>query len=93
MQLAWRAVVDETAAATVAVLESLIVQYGASLVVKSDSGSAVKSDQMQKRLKQRRIVRLPFPSWTPQYNGSCQATDGSVRRRTNYLSVSGNLGL
>jgi transposase InsO family protein len=86
LQLAWQPVPDETAATTVAVLESLIAQHGAPLVIKSDNGPAFKSDQMQRLLKRHRIVWLPSPPYTPQYNGSCEAANGSMRRRTNYFA-------
>jgi transposase InsO family protein len=86
LQLAWQPVPDETATTTVAVLESLIAQHEAPLVIKSDNGPAFKSDQMQRLLKRHRIVWLPSPPCTPQYNGSCEAANGSMRRRTNYFA-------
>lgn len=86
LQLARQPVPDETAAATVAVLESLIAQHGAPLVLNRDNGSAFKSGQMQKLLKRSRIVWLPSPPCTPQYNGSCEAANGSMRRRTDYFA-------
>jgi transposase InsO family protein len=85
-QLAWLPVADETAAMAVPVLESLINEHGAPLVIKSDNGSAFQSDPMQRLLEQHRIVWLPSPPRMPQYNGGCEAANGSMRRRTNYFA-------
>ena len=52
----------------------------------SDNGSAFKSGQMQSLLKQHRIVWLPSPARMPEYNGSCEAANGSMRRRTDYFA-------
>jgi len=55
-------------------------------MIKCDNGSAFKSGQMQKLLKRERIVWLPSPPHTPQCNGSCEAANRSMKRRTNYFA-------
>jgi len=83
MQLAWQAVPDETASTTAAVLESLIRQYGPPLVIKSDNGSAFKSEELSRLLAKYRIVWLPSPPKTPWYNGGCEAGNCTMKVATN----------
>jgi len=93
MQLAWEAVPDETAATTAAVLESFIRQHGPPLVIKSDNGSAFKSEELMSLLARHRIVWLPSPPRMPWYNGGCEAGNGTMKVRTNTLAyLAGELG-
>ena len=85
-QLAWQPVSDQTTAPTVAVLKSLIDQHGPPLVLKSDNGSAFKSEEFGKLLAGHEIVWLPSPAYMPWYNGSCEAGNGSMRTRTNHFA-------
>lgn len=89
MQLAWQAVPDQTAATTLAVLRSLIGEHGAPLIIKSDNGSAFKSHELSELLDKHRIVWLPSPPRTPQYNGSCEAGISSMKKRTCYFAARG----
>ncbi len=85
-QLAWQPVPGETAAPTVAVLRSLIHEHGPPLVLKSDNGSAFKSQQMQQMLADYGIVWLPSPPRSPWYNGGCEAGNHSMRTRTDHFA-------
>lgn len=86
MQLAWLPVSDETALVTVNVLCRLIERYGPPLLIKSDNGSAFKSQLFQDLLQRYKIVWLPSPPSTPQYNGSCEASIASMKTRTRYFA-------
>ena len=94
MQLYWQAVPDETAATTAATLERLIRKYGAPLIIKSDNGSAFKSEELQHLLAEHRIIWLPSPPRMPWYNGGCEAGNCTMKAETNtqayLLGDSGN---
>ena len=87
MQLAWRPVIDETAETTLAVLKSLIEEHGPPLVIKSDNGSAFKSQAFGELLATYHIVWLPSPPVTPWYNGGCEAANGSMKVRTRHFAA------
>lgn len=87
MQLAWQAVADETAETTVNALVALFDEYGPPLVLKSDNGSAFKSELVQKLLAEYRILWLPSPPRTPQYNGACEASNGHEKRRSAFFAA------
>jgi transposase InsO family protein len=92
-QLAWQAVPDETAFTTAAVLASLIWQHGPPLVIKSDNGSAFKSEELRYLLAEHRIVWLPSPPRMPWYNGGCEAGNGTMKVHTNTMAyLAGDLG-
>lgn len=86
MQLAWQPVPDETAQTTIAVVESLFTVHGPPLVVKSDNGPAFKDRDFVKLLRQHRVVPLRSPPRTPRYNGSCEATNGHGKTRTEHFA-------
>ena len=86
MQLAWQPVPDETAATTIRIVESLFTAHGPPLVVKSDNGPAFKDHDFIKLLKRHRVVPLRSPPRTPRYNGSCEATNGHGKIRTQHFA-------
>jgi transposase InsO family protein len=45
--------------------------HGAPLVLQSDNGSALQSDDFGRLLAERKITWLPSPPRTPRYNGGC----------------------
>jgi len=77
-----------TAAATVALLESLFVEYGPPLVIKCDNGSNLKCDEVRRLLHAHGVVLLPSPPETPRYNGACEAGIGSLKTRAHHLAAS-----
>jgi transposase InsO family protein len=86
MQLAWQPVLNQTEPPATAALESLFEKYGPPLVLKSDNGSAFKSNVLQAMLVRYGVIWLPSPPRMPQYNGSCEAGNGSLRRRTDHFA-------
>jgi len=87
MQLAWLPVPDQTAETTVTVLTTLFEQHGAPLLLKSDNGSAFKSEAAARLLQRWDVIPLRSPPHTPQYNGSCEAGIGSMKTRTIYAAA------
>ena len=81
-QLLWQPVADMTAATARAALESLFTQFGAPLVVKSDNGSAFIADAVRELSRNFGANILFSPPRTPSYNGSIEASIGSLTSRT-----------
>ena len=86
-QLAWLPVPDEEAVSTAVVLSTLFAEHGPPLILKSDNGSAFRSELVQELLERHRVVWLPSPVRTPRYNGSCEAGIGSMKVRTLFLAA------
>jgi len=84
LQLAWLPVPDETAETTLDALEALFREHGPPLVLKSDNGSAFKSELVTDLLASWAVVPLRSPPYTPEYNGSCEAGIGGMKVRTHY---------
>lgn len=82
--LLWRPTADMTAEATIEALEPLLAERGRPLVIKSDNGSAFKSEDMKGFLKSRGIHQLFSPPKTPRYNGSCEAGIRRLKEQTEY---------
>ena len=87
MQLAWLPVPDETAETTAAVLQLLFARHGAPLVLKSDNGSPFISHLLYELLDRWQVVPLFSPPKRPQYNGSCEASNGAMKKRTYFLAA------
>jgi transposase InsO family protein len=82
--LAWSPVPDGSAEHVRLVLASLIAEHGAPLLIKKDNGSALNDYQVNDLLAKNGIIGLLSPRATPQYNGACEAGNGSMKLRTNY---------
>ena len=80
-QLLWN-LSRETAGVTTEQLREEFGTYGAPLVLKADGGSAFKSDMFESLLDEHGVELLPSPPYYPQYNGSCESANGSMKRRT-----------
>jgi hypothetical protein len=87
MQLAWLPVPDETAETTLDALQALFLEHGPPLVLKSDNGSAFKSELVAGLLADWAVVPLRSPPLTPEYNGSCEAGIGGMKVRTHYQAA------
>jgi Integrase core domain len=87
MQLAWLPVTDVGAATTLIVLSELFDRHGPPLVLKSDNGSAFKSQPLDELLTRRAVLWLPSPPRTPRYNGSCEAGIGQMQIRTQHFAA------
>jgi transposase InsO family protein len=83
-QLAWTPVPDGSALHVRFVLETLIAEHGAPLLLKKDNGSALNDAGVNRLLAQNGIIGLLSPPATPSYNGGCEAGNGSLRTRTSY---------
>lgn len=86
-ELAWLPVPDEGAASTTVVLSTLFAEHGPPLILKSDNGSAFRSELVQELLERHGVIWLPSPVRTPRYNGSCEAGIGSMKVRTLFLAA------
>ena len=87
MQLAWTPVADATAAEALSMLEALVAQHGAPLVLKSDNGSAFISALFAEWVARWQIVPLFSPVRMPRYNGACEAGIGGMKRRTERIAA------
>lgn len=82
-QLAWLPVLDETAETTINALQSLFLEHGPPLVLKSDNGSGFIADAMRRFLDRWEVHPLFSPPYTPEYNGAIEAGNGALKTRTN----------
>jgi transposase InsO family protein len=80
--LLWLPVGDATAHTVVRALTDLFVLHGAPLVLKSDNGSAFIAEELRQVTKNFGVKNLYSPPRTPCYNGSIEATIGSLKTRT-----------
>ena len=80
--LAWEPVVSPDAAPTAAIIAQLFREYGPPLVLKSDNGSAFIAVEFTDELTRWNVVPLRSPPRCPQYNGSCEAGGGAMKKRT-----------
>lgn len=93
-QLFWQPVVAMSAAETIGALTALFTAHGAPLVVKSDNGSAFRAGLTKGLLGRWGVVGLFSPPGCPGYNGACEASIGSLTKRTTYQAeCAGRAGL
>jgi putative transposase len=81
-QLLWKAVAAPTANVVLQELPWLFTQHGAPLVLKTDNGSAFIADELRWYLRGCEVGQLFSPPRRPAYNGSIEASIGSMKRRT-----------
>src|SRR5262249_36584603 len=72
----------QTAAVVLDALTMLFTIHGAPLVLKRDNGSAFIDEDVRKLLDCWQVFPLFSPPRTPSYNGACEASIGSLKRRT-----------
>jgi transposase InsO family protein len=84
MQLLWEPVATMTADVTMAALTMLFTVHGAPVVLKSDNGSAFRAAATKSLLQGWGVVPLFSPPGCPAYNGACEASIGSLKKRTAY---------
>jgi hypothetical protein len=87
MQLAWEAVPDESAASASGVLRRAAEAEGAPLVVKNDNGSAFRAGLWRGLVAGRGARVFYSPAYCPEYNGSVEAGNKSLRRRTEAIAA------
>jgi len=76
----------ETAGAVCLVLAVLFVVLGAPLLLKHDGGGAYRADATHELLEAFGVVALRSPPRTPQYNGSCERSGGTLKQRIAHLA-------
>lgn len=76
----------ETAEITIQQLRSLFEEHGAPLVIKADGGPTFRSDAFDLLLDQYGVELLPSPPYHPEYNGSCEAANHSMKTRTQHVA-------
>jgi transposase InsO family protein len=80
--LLWLPVGDVTADTVVRAMTELCTLHGAPLVLKSDNGSAFIAAELRQLAKNVGVKILYSPPRMPWYNGSIEATIGSLKIRT-----------
>jgi transposase InsO family protein len=80
--LLWRQVAAPTAEIVIAELRWLFTLHGAPLVLKSDNGSAFIAEDLRWELQRWNVGQLFSPPHCPEYNGSIEASIGSLKIRT-----------
>jgi transposase InsO family protein len=80
--LAWQPLPTLTEEVTTEVLARLFALYGAPLVLKIDNGSAFRAAAFQEFLEASGVIPLYSPPSCPMYNGSIEASIGSLKTRT-----------
>ena len=85
-QLAAVPCVGERANVVCMVLATLFLLFGPPLVVKHDGGSAFRAEATQLLLRDHAVVPLRSPRRTPQYNGSCERSGGTLKQRVAHLA-------
>ena len=86
-QLASLPVTEESGIATAMLLESLFVQYGPPLVIKSDNGATLIAKEVKKVMRRFGVTYLLSPPYYPQYNGACEAGHGSIKTRAHHIAA------
>lgn len=87
--LGWIPVAAADSQTTLRLVERLFQEQGPPLVLKSDNGSAFIDAQFQELLESWKVIALRSPPHTPQYNGSCEAGGGAMKRRTQEQATLG----
>jgi transposase InsO family protein len=76
----------ERANVVCAVLAALFVALGPPLVLKHDGGGAFRAHATAALLRDHGVVALRSPPRTPQYNGSCERSGGTLKQRIAYVA-------
>jgi len=77
-------VLSEDAVVVVAALASLVREHGAPLVLKSDNGPGFIAKDTGKFCERHRVLPLLSPTYTPEYNGACEAGVGAIKTHAHH---------
>jgi transposase InsO family protein len=92
-QLCWLPVTAATSEITCRALTMLFAFHGVPLVLKADNGPPFRADQTKRFLQQAGVHFLFSPPYWPGYNGSIEATIGSLKTRTEqHAAAHGHAG-
>jgi transposase InsO family protein len=86
-QILWEPVESEDAREVVIALEARFRVDGEPLVMKSDNGSGFIAGETRELLSSHKVIQLLSPPVLPQYNGSVEAGNGSMRARTDWKAA------
>jgi transposase InsO family protein len=76
----------ERAAVVCSVLTALFVALGPPLLLKHDGGGAYRAQTTQALLDDHDVTPLRSPPYTPQYNGSCERSGGTLKQRVAHFA-------
>ena len=76
----------ERARTVCALLAILFAAFGAPLVLKHDGGGAFRADDTVALLREHDVTALRSPPRTPQYNGSCERSGGTLKQRIAHVA-------
>jgi hypothetical protein len=76
----------ERARVACAVLTALFCALGAPLVMKHDGGGAFRACATKALLRDHEVVALRSPPRTPQYNGACERSGGTLKQRVAHVA-------
>lgn len=76
----------ETGKNTADALEALFIRHGAPLVIKRDNGGTLAASAVTRVLRRFGVEVLPSPAYNPEYNGSCEAGNGSLKTRAHHVA-------
>ena len=68
-------------------LRALILRHGAPLVIKTDNGSAFRSEAFEALLAEYGILHLKSPPYTPAYNGAIETGIGTLKTHAHHISA------
>ena len=61
--------------------------YGAPLILKADNGPAFIANDTREYLRRIATVLLLSPPYCPQYNGACEAGNGTIKRLAHEIAT------
>jgi transposase InsO family protein len=86
-QLAWVPVRSTGADEIRPILAALFAEHGATLVIKSDNGSAFQAAETRGWLADQKVLPLFSPAAYPQYNGQLERSNASNKIYTHQRAV------
>jgi transposase InsO family protein len=87
LQLEALPTLGETAEEACDLLRALILRHGAPLVIKTDNGSAFRSEAFATLLAKHGILHLKSPPYTPSYNGAAETGIGTLKTHAHHISA------
>ena len=85
-QIAWEPIDGKHGATIAAELQSLFDTHGRPLMIKRDNGSEFANEAVQPVIEAATIAQLPSPVATPRFNGSAEASIGSMKKHTDRVA-------
>jgi transposase InsO family protein len=86
-QLLWLPLTSADAENTIRALQPLFLLHGPPLVMKTDNGSPFCAAATQNFFLDWQVIPLFSPAYCPQYNGSIEASIGSLKTRSEQYAT------